>query len=45
MMNSYVLIKMDDRLDDAKALSPMLLTEDVRHTLRMVRSSDLETQV
>ena len=40
-----MVIEMDDKLDDAKALSPMLLTVDVRQTLRILRSSDVDIKV
>ena len=39
MLSSYVVIVIKDRLDDAKALSPMLVTVDIRHTFRIVLSS------
>ena len=38
------MIVIKDRLDDAKALSPMLVTVDVRHTFRIVLSSGSNTQ-
>jgi len=37
-------MEMEDRLDDAKALSPMLVTVDVRHTFKIVLSSDKDTR-
>ena len=37
---SYVDIEMAVRLDDAKELSPMRVTVDVRHTFTMVLSSN-----
>ena len=37
-------MEMDDRLDDAKALAPMLVTVDVRHTFRILLSSRKNTQ-
>ena len=37
------MIVIKDRLDDAKALSPMLVTVDVRHTFRIVLSSGSNT--
>ena len=40
MINSYVVMEMDDMLDEAKALLPMLVTVDVRHTFRILLSSD-----
>ena len=44
MITSYVVMEMDDRLDDAKALAPMLVTLNVRHTFRIVLSSSTNTQ-
>ena len=38
------MIVIEDRLDDAKALSPMLVTVDARHTLRIVLSSESNTE-
>ena len=38
------MIVIKDRLDDAKALSPMLVTVDVRHTVTIVLSSGSNTQ-
>jgi hypothetical protein len=39
---SYVDIEMAVRLDDAKALSPIRVTVDVRHTFTMVLSSIID---
>jgi hypothetical protein len=44
MISSYVVMEMDDRLDDAKPLSPMLVTVDVRHTFRILLSSNSNVQ-
>ena len=45
MISSYVVMEMDDRLDDAKAVAPMLVTVDVRHTFRIVLSSSTNKQL
>jgi hypothetical protein len=36
-------MEMEERLDDANALSPMLVTVDAKHTLKIVLSSEADT--
>jgi hypothetical protein len=44
IISSYVVMEMDARLDDAKAVAPMLVTVDIRHTFRIVLSSSTYKQ-